>query len=83
MLSKRFVAWRIFHAAVFVPPFMCCEMSSQSRTRHKCFPTSVSVTDVVPDHSMCALDMMIEVRGSKERFVAVVVFAAEYPLIGM
>lgn len=70
MLPEGLVTRWIFSTAVLVSPVMSSQVTTESRSRHKTFPTSGAVTDIVANSGMGTLQMVIEMRRAKECFVA-------------
>ena len=81
MLPKSLITRRVFRAAILVPSVVRSLMSPQPRSCHKRLPATLSITDVVPNCGVGALHMVVKVRCSKKRFVAILVAAFVYPLI--
>jgi hypothetical protein len=83
MLPKRLIARRVLRAAVFVSSIVGSQVSTEPGAGHEALPTARMVTYVVSDPSMCAFDMVIQMRCAEERLVTLLECALEDSLIVM
>jgi len=60
VFPERFIARRVFSAAMFFSAFMDGCVSSESSGGHESFPTSLPITYVVSKFCMSALDMVFQ-----------------------
>lgn len=81
MLPEGLVAGRILRTTILLPSIMGCQMPPETRSCHKGLSTARSVADVVSDHGMGALDVMVEMGGTEKRLLTAVMIAFENSLI--
>lgn len=83
VLPKRLIARRVLRAAVFISSIVGSQVPTEPRAGHEALPTARTVTYVVSDPSVCAFDMVIQMRCAEERLVAFFERAFEDSLIVM
>lgn len=81
MLPEGLAAGRVFRAAVLIAAVVRSEVSPQSGSGHEALATAGAIADIVADTCVRALDVVVQMRGSEERLVAVFVCTRKQPLI--
>lgn len=77
VFAKCLIARGVLCAAIFVPSIVSGQMSTQTRASHKALSAAGAIAYIVSNSGMGALDMMVQMRGTQERLVAIWLGAGE------
>lgn len=83
MFPKRLIARWVLRAAVLISSIVGSQMSTEPGARHEALPAARTVAYVVSDPSVCAFDMVIQMRCAEECLVTLLECAFKDSLLVM